>query len=386
MLKPTSPLLFAVIAFIVGLNLRPILASVGPLFSVLQREAGLTATQFSLLTTLPVAMMGLAALCGPWLLARIGAVRGIMLGLFILLVACSLRGFSTSLTGLMGTALLGGASIGTIQALMPALIKKAYTQTASTIMSLFSTGIMAGAAVAAASAEPLFSWLTLKPALAMAGVLALLALTLWLPLVKQPQGEQTAHESVTLSSSRTGLLLLFFGVGTGAYTLVLAWLPPLYIQAGWSARSSGYMLAWLTLTEVAAGFAVSALIGKFPDRRVPLITVLLLLLAGLLCLVFSPGTTPVLSTLLLGIGIGALFPLSLIVTFDHARTPAQAGKLLSKVQGGGYMIAALMPLVAGIVRDSSVSLTSAWLVMSAGVVLLIAIAFTFKPAVNVQAR
>ena len=386
MLKRTSPLLFAVIAFIVGLNLRPILASVGPLFSVLQREAGLTATQFSLLTTLPVAMMGLAALCGPWLLARIGAVRGIMLGLFILLVACSLRGFSTSLTGLMGTALLGGASIGTIQALMPALIKKAYTQTASTIMSLFSTGIMAGAAVAAASAEPLFSWLTLKPALAMAGVLALLALMLWLPLVKQPQGEQTAHESVTLSSSRTGLLLLFFGVGTGAYTLVLAWLPPLYIQAGWSARSSGYMLAWLTLTEVAAGFAVSALIGKFPDRRVPLITVLLLLLAGLLCLVFSPGTTPVLSTLLLGIGIGALFPLSLIVTFDHARTPAQAGKLLSKVQGGGYMIAALMPLVAGIVRDTSVSLTSAWLVMSAGVVLLIAIAFTFKPAVNVQAR
>jgi len=386
MLKRTSPLLFAIIAFIVGLNLRPILASVGPLFSVLQREAGLTATQFSLLTTLPVAMMGLAALCGPWLLARIGAVRGIMLGLFILLVACSLRGFSTSLTGLMGTALLGGASIGTIQALMPALIKKAYTQTASTIMSLFSTGIMAGAAVAAASAEPLFSWLTLKPALAMAGVLALRALMVWLRLVKQPQGEQTAHESVTLSSSRTGLLLLFFGVGTGAYTLVLAWLPPLYIQAGWSARSSGYMLAWLTLTEVAAGFAVSALIGKFPDRRVPLITVLLLLLAGLLCLVFSPGTTPVLSTLLLGIGIGALFPLSLIVTFDHARTPAQAGKLLSKVQGGGYMIAALMPLVAGIVRDSSVSLNSAWLVMSAGVVLLIAIAFTFKPAVNVQAR
>ncbi|MCU6383811.1 MFS transporter [Enterobacter quasiroggenkampii] len=386
MLKRTSPLLFAVIAFIVGLNLRPILASVGPLFSVLQREAGLTATQFSLLTTLPVAMMGLAALCGPWLLARIGAVRGIMLGLFILLVACSLRGFSTSLTGLMGTALLGGASIGTIQALMPALIKKAYTQTASTIMSLFSTGIMAGAAVAAASAEPLFSWLSLKPALAMAGVLALLALMLWLPLVKQPQGEQTAHEPVTLSSSRTGLLLLFFGVGTGAYTLVLAWLPPLYIQAGWSARSSGYMLAWLTLTEVAAGFAVSALIGKFPDRRVPLITVLLLLLAGLLCLVFSPGTTPVLSTLLLGIGIGALFPLSLIVTFDHARTPAQAGKLLSKVQGGGYMIAALMPLVAGIVRDSSVSLTSAWLVMSAGVVLLIVIAFTFKPTANVQAR
>jgi CP family cyanate transporter-like MFS transporter len=386
LLKRTSPLLFAVIAFIVGLNLRPILASVGPLFSVLQREAGLTATQFSLLTSLPVAMMGLAALCGPWLLARVGAVRGIMFGLLILLVACLLRGFSASPASLMGTALLGGASIGTIQALMPALIKKEYAQMASTVMSLFSTGIMAGAAVAAASAEPLFSWLTLKPALAMAGLLALLALILWLTLVKHPQEEKTAHETVTLSSSRTGLLLLFFGVGTGAYTLVLAWLPPFYIQAGWSARSSGYMLAWLTLTEVVAGFAVSALIGKFPDRRVPLIAVLLLLLAGLLCLVFAPGTTPVLSTLLLGTGIGALFPLSLIVTFDHARTPAQAGKLLSKVQGGGYMIAALMPLIAGVVSDSAVSLTSAWLVMSAGVILLIVIALKFKPVVKAQVR
>ncbi|CAM7787761.1 MULTISPECIES: MFS transporter [Enterobacter] len=385
-MKRTPPVLFAIIAFIVGLNLRPILASVGPLFPVLQREAGLTATQFSLLTTLPVAMMGLAALCGPRLLAGVGAIRGIMLGLFILLVACFLRGFSASPESLMGTALLGGASIGMIQALMPALIKKEYTQTASTIMSLFSTGIMAGAAVAAASAEPLFSWLTLKPALAVAGLLALLALILWLTLVKHPQEEQAARETVTLSSSRTGLLLLFFGIGTGAYTLVLAWLPPLYIQAGWSARSSGYMLAWLTLTEVAAGFAVSALIGKFPDRRVPLLAVLSLLLAGLLCLVFSPGTTPVLSTLLLGIGIGALFPLSLIVTFDHARTPAEAGKLLARVQGGGYTIAALMPLIAGIVRDSSLSLTSAWLVMSAGVVLLMVIALRFKPVENVHVR
>ncbi|EJC1152007.1 MFS transporter [Cronobacter sakazakii] len=374
-----SPFIFAIIAFIVGLNLRPILASIGPLFTVLQREAGLSATAFSLLTTLPVAMMGVAALSGPWLLASVGAVRGIMAALMILLLACLVRGFTASLTGLMITALAGGTSIGIIQALMPALIKKAYATSASTFMSLFSTGIMAGAAMAAASAEPLFSRVGLKPALASAGALVLLALVLWFALVRHCQAEETVSAPVSVSSSRTWLLLLFFGIGTGAYTLVLAWLPPLYIQAGWSARHSGYMLAWLTLTEVVAGFVVSALIHRFPDRRFPLIVVLLVLLAGLLCLVFSPGTTPVLSTLLLGTGIGALFPLSLIVTFDHACTPAEAGKLLSSVQGGGYMIAALMPLIAGIVRDSHVSLTAAWLVMSAGVVVLMLMATAFKP-------
>nr|WP_284000436.1 MFS transporter [Cronobacter malonaticus]MDK1177104.1 MFS transporter [Cronobacter malonaticus] len=374
-----SPFIFAIIAFIVGLNLRPILASIGPLFTVLQREAGLSATAFSLLTTLPVAMMGVAALSGPWLLANVGAVRGIMAALVILLLACLVRGFTATLTGLMITALAGGTSIGIIQALMPALIKKAYATSASTFMSLFSTGIMAGGAMAAASAEPLFARVGLKPALASAGALALLALVLWFALVRHRQAQETVSAPVSVSSSRTWLLLLFFGIGTGAYTLVLAWLPPLYIQAGWSARHSGYMLAWLTLTEVVAGFVVSALIHRFPDRRFPLIVVLLVLLAGLLCLVFSPGTTPILSTLLLGTGIGALFPLSLIVTFDHARTPAEAGKLLSKVQGGGYMIAALMPLIAGIVRDSNVPLTAAWLVMSAGVVVLMLMATAFKP-------
>ncbi|ELY2765738.1 MFS transporter [Cronobacter malonaticus] len=374
-----SPFIFAIIAFIVGLNLRPILASIGPLFTVLQREAGLSATAFSLLTTLPVAMMGVAALSGPWLLANVGAVRGIMAALVILLLACLVRGFTATLTGLMITALTGGTSIGIIQALMPALIKKAYATSASTFMSLFSTGIMAGAAMAAASAEPLFARVGLKPALASAGALALLALVLWFALVRHRQAQETVSAPVSVSSSRTWLLLLFFGIGTGAYTLVLAWLPPLYIQAGWSARHSGYMLAWLTLTEVVAGFVVSALIHRFPDRRFPLIVVLLVLLAGLLCLVFSPGTTPVLSTLLLGTGIGALFPLSLIVTFDHARTSAEAGKLLSKVQGGGYMIAALMPLIAGIVRDSNVPLTAAWLVMSAGVVVLMLMVTAFKP-------
>ena len=40
-----------------------------------------------------------------------------------------------------------------------------------------------------------------------------------------------------------------------------------------------------------------------------------------------------------------------------------------------------MPLLAGIVRDSTVSLTSAWLVMSAGVVVMIFIAINFKPVV-----
>jgi cyanate permease len=52
-----------------------------------------------------------------------------------------------------------------------------------------------------------------------------------------------------------------------------------------------------------------------------------------------------------GLGIGSLFPLSLIVTLDHADDPARAGRLTAFVQGGGYIIASIMPFVAGWMRS-----------------------------------
>src|SRR5690554_7576849 len=57
--------LVAVLALLIGLNLRPIMAAVGPLLDVLQQDLGLSSTQASLLTTLPVLLMGICALGGP---------------------------------------------------------------------------------------------------------------------------------------------------------------------------------------------------------------------------------------------------------------------------------------------------------------------------------
>jgi CP family cyanate transporter-like MFS transporter len=365
---------------LVGLNLRPLMAAVGPLLPLLQRQEQLTGTTISLLTTLPVLMMGMIALASGKVLSRIGYARGIAVGLGIITFACVFRGFYTSGGVLMATALAGGMGIGLVQAAMPALIKRRSARHTGTLMALFSTGIMGGAALAAATAEPLSVSLGLNYALGLAALPAALAFIIWFAAEKnQPQAATQPVQS-TYSTSRAWLLLAFFGIGTGAYTLVLVWLPPFYIEQGWSARNSGFLLAALTLTEVVSGFIVSAVIHRFTDRRAPLLLVLLMILAGLLCLVFFGGKAAILSTLLLGLGIGALFPLSLIVTFDHAKTPEEAGKLLSFVQGGGYIIAATMPLIAGMVLDSTASLNTAWMLMSGGIVLLMILSRRFRPA------
>ena len=48
----------------VALNLRPVMAGVGPLLDQIGAATGLTNTQASLLTTIPVAVIGLCALLG----------------------------------------------------------------------------------------------------------------------------------------------------------------------------------------------------------------------------------------------------------------------------------------------------------------------------------
>jgi CP family cyanate transporter-like MFS transporter len=128
-------------------------------------------------------------------------------------------------------------------------------------------------------------------------------------------------------------------------------LPPFYVELGCTADVAGYLLAGLAVMEVLAGLIVSAVINRFPDRRGLLAASLLAILGGLGCLIAMPLTLP--AMVLLGLGIGSLFPLSLIVTLDHADDPARAGRLTAFVQGGGYLIASIMPFAAGWMRSRS---------------------------------
>ncbi|WJV64102.1 MFS transporter [Pectobacteriaceae bacterium CE70] len=375
-----SQLFIVITIVLLGLNLRPVLAGIGPLLDQIQAATGLSDGEAGLLTTLPVFAMGCCALSGGWLQARLGEYRGITLGISIIAVACILRWWFTTRTGLLITAALAGIGIALIQALIPSFIKHFFSQQSSTLMGIYTTAIMAGAAIAASSVSPLSGVIGWSGALAFWGILALIAALAWRRMSSLPK-PVTGGNTVSFLrlTPRAWSLMIFFGVGTAAYTLVLAWLPPYYTKLGWSASQSGFLLGGLTLTEVVAGLLVSSSINYFPDRRRLLIPVLLLLLLGMLGLIFAPVLLAFPIMILLGLGIGALFPLSLIIALDNVDIPQQAGALMGFVQGGGYIIASLMPLVAGFIRQHSTGLEQAWVIMTAGVIVLMLMALRFGP-------
>ncbi|HTO32243.1 MAG TPA: MFS transporter [Pararhizobium sp.] len=375
-------LMVAVVA--VSLNLRPAIAAIGPLTGLILDTTGMGSTGIGLLTMLPVFLMGVGAMSVRLLRKALGEKFGIGCGAFILAAACVSRVWFDGGIGLLATAAGAGVGISIVQALAPSFIKRNFAENTGRAIGLFSTGIVSGAAIAAASAAGLadrFGW---APALALWAVPALLALAIWSVASRAAASEAPASSLPVETPAfwrnpRSWSLLVFFGIGTGAFMLVMAWLPPFYVERGQSPQTAGYLLAGLTFVEALTALGLAAFIHHFPDRRGPLVTCLVLVLAGLACLLIEPLMLAVPAVLLLGAGIGILFPLSIIVAIDHVRNPTIAGDFTAFVQGGGYIIASLVPLMAGALRDVFADLSQAWMLMAIGIVGLILLALRYSP-------
>ena len=378
--RPAVWLMLAVV--LVALNLRPSMAAIGPLLSGIRADIPLSFSLASLLTMLPVMAMGLAMFFGLAVSRRLGEHRTVVWSLLIIAVATASRLFLDSAVELILSAVLAGIGIALIQALMPVLIKSRFGDNVSLFMGLYVTSIMGGAAIAASFAPLVMartaSW---RIGLAIWAALAVAALLFWYAqrsALPAPAASSQVR-STFVGNARAWLLAIFFGLGTASYTCVLAWLAPYYVEQGWSEQEAGLLLGFLTAMEVVSGLLTPALANRSRDKRLVLVTLLSLIVAGFVGLILRPFALSLLWTSLLGLGIGGLFPMSLIVCLDHLDNPQRAGGLTAFVQGIGYLIAGISPLLAGLIRDLSGSFEWAWWSLTAVMLVMILMVLRLDP-------
>lgn len=367
---------------LVALNLRPSMAAVGPLLSAIRGDIPLSFSLASLLTMLPVMAMGMAMFVGLSVSQWLGEQRTVQVSLLIIGLATVSRLFLDSAAELILSAVLAGVGIALIQALMPALIKSRFSDNVSVCMGLYVTSIMGGAALAASFAPLVMtrtgSWRT---GLAVWAILALVALLFWFGQrsAMPARPAQVQRNRSFFTHSRAWLLAIFFGLGTASYTCVLAWLAPYYVEKGWSEQNAGLLLGFLTAMEVLSGLLTPAIANRSRDRRLVLVVLLVLIMAGFCGLIVCPRHLSLLWPCLLGLGIGGLFPMSLIVSLDHLDNPQRAGGLTAFVQGIGYLIAGLSPLIAGMIRDQLGSFEWAWWSLTGVMALMMLMVLRFNP-------
>lgn len=347
---------------LIAANLRPALASVGPLVADIRATTGLSNTALGLLTTLPLIAFGVVSAFTAVLTRRLGIERTLGCAMALLCIGLLVRSSASATLLFTGTAMLGVAiALGNV--LLPALVKRDFPERSGSMTSLYSSAMGGGATIAAAASVPLAGALGWRGSLAVWAGFAALALVVWLPQLRSrtlPPPRGTIADSLR-DLGRSPLawsVALFMGLQSLTFYVVLAWLPDLLQSRGMGMAEAGWMLA----ASQAAGIGGSAVVplwaGRMRDQRR---IIWILAVAEVLALIglLAPAVELVLVWVsLLGFVLGGTFGLSLLFLIVRAADSATAGELSGMAQSIGYLVAAVGPALLGALHD----LTRGWTV------------------------
>ena len=390
-------MLWLAVVVLITINLRPFLTAPGPLAHTIQQATGMNLRSFSWLTLLPMVLMGIGGWLAPSALLRLGARTAICGSLMLIALGCALRLLPTGdATGtlLIATAGLCGAGVALVQSILPGLIKRQSPHNVATMMGLYSAALMGGGALSAQLSPFAMQWgLSWQQSLAIWAIPVMLALPLaWhaLSLMRdqKPSAKSLPPPTTAPASSDTGwllrrrrtwLLLISFGLMNGGYASTVAWLAPFYQTHGWTATQSGSLLAILSIAQAVSALTMPALARRNVDRRLWVMLALVLQVTGFTGLAMWPDAMPTLNAIILGLGLGGCFSLFMLVALDHLPSPTQAGALNALMQGGGFILAALAPLVLAQLQQWSGNWGAGWLYQAGVAALVLTLVSQFNP-------
>ncbi|MFG1920415.1 CynX/NimT family MFS transporter [Cryptosporangium sp. NPDC048952] len=358
---------------LVAANLRPALASVGPVLSDIRVDLGLSGTGASLLTSLPVICLGAIAAFAPVLSRRWGSERVIAMVVAVIAVGLVLRVTDGRVALFLGSIVVAGA-IAIANVLIPAVIKRDFAGHTGTMTGVYTMSLSGAAAVAAGATVPLSDatdqgWRGGLAFWAIPAAVAFIVWTLlvWVPARRNPTIAPPPGASGSLLRDRLAwYITLYFGLQSLSFYSVLSWLPSIYRDEGYDPATAGLLLSISAFVQIPVSLVLPPFASRAADQRLHTLACTIATIAGLAGVMVAPSGAPYLWVVLLGIGQGGSFGLGLLLFSLRTRTTAATARLSAQAQTVGYLLAAMGPLLVGAVHD----VTDSW---SVPVGLLIAL-------------
>src|SRR5262249_13962099 len=141
--------------WLAGAGLRVTPLAVPPVIPLIHDDLGLSETQIGILTGLPSLLFALAAVPGSLLIARLGAMSALVIGLIVNGIRAGLRGAAPNTAWLYAATILMGAGIAVAQPAMPSLVRAWLPNRVGLATATYSNGYVIGATLAVAFTIPL---------------------------------------------------------------------------------------------------------------------------------------------------------------------------------------------------------------------------------------
>ncbi|HVT65519.1 MAG TPA: MFS transporter [Mycobacteriales bacterium] len=346
---------------VVALNLRLVIASLGPELDRVRDGLGLSDTATSVLTALPVFVFGILALAGPWVSHKLGLRRSILLVLALLVGGSALRIGPDGFTLFAGT-LLAATGIAIANVLMPMVARREFPTRTGLILGLTTTATIGSVALAAGLTVPIANALGSgwRGGLGVWAALTGLTLLIWLPFALQEherdQGAPPHLSRAMLRSPLAWMITLFFGLQSLNVYVVVNWLPSIYRDHGYSHSAAGGLLALLNLVQLPVALVVPSIASRMRSQHLIVVGVIVCSAVAFVGILVSPTRPTVLWLIVLGLAQGAAFPLCLSFVVLRAGSNAETAQLSTMMQAIGYVIAGIGPLVFGAIHAA----TNSW--------------------------
>jgi CP family cyanate transporter-like MFS transporter len=373
--KRSGPgLLLVAGVLLLALNLRPSVTSVPSILHEIGRQLGYSSVVLTVVTTIPVlCFAAVSPFAGRWG-RRWGDERALALAIAAVALGELLRAVVPGLGFFPGTVLASGG-IAVLNVLLSSLVKRRAPEHAAPLLGAYLALLYLGAMIGSGISVPLYDLhhsVTLP--LGVWVIPAALAALVWIPQVKSRTRPAASERAEALRLRRSPLawsITAFMGLQSLTYYGTLSILPELYRSRGLSPSTAGLVNTMLSVGGLITAVLAPVLVARFDVARPLLIGAAgasLVATAG--PLVFPLGAALPLA-FVLGLGQGVALALALYFIMARAATPAVAGALSSMAQGGGYLIAAVGPLAAGLLHTWTGSWTSSIVLLGALTLILL---------------
>ncbi|WP_409423095.1 MFS transporter [Pseudaeromonas sp. ZJS20] len=363
---------------LLAMNLRSPLTAVPPVLESMRADLALGPALCGLLTSIPVLCFGLLTPLAAWVIGWLGIQRSIYLTLGGAALGLMIRPFAGVPGLLAGTLLIGAAlAVGNIVSLM--VIARDFMARRHGVTGLYTTAINLGTMLTSSLTAPMALWWGWQGALLAWVWLPLLAWALWWWVGRHDADRPVPSQSVAQSARESGwlrrplvwLLALAFVIHLFLYYALTAWLPSYLMQAAdMSATRAGLVAASFQILSLLGAFGVPWLAHRV---RLPWLLALmgLMWVLALLGLLLFPTHWAGWS-LLGGIAQGGCFVVIFMLIMTHAQDLDDNRRINALVQGCGYSLASLGPVVLGQLHAVSGRWQPGWLLLLGMALVLVA--------------
>ncbi|MFJ6210346.1 CynX/NimT family MFS transporter [Lysinibacillus sp. NPDC092081] len=350
-----TTLLLVIGVICIASTLRMPLTVVGPIISFIREDLGISNVLAGFLTTIPLLAFAIISPFAPIVARKFGLELTLFLSTILLAVGIVLRSLGTTSLLVFGTMLIGIAiSFGNV--LIPGLLKLKFPYHVGLLMAFFTMSMNLTAGLGAGISYPIanssFGW---QGALAIAFVLVVLTILIWIPQLKfnkpEPTVETTKERTALWKSPVSWAVAGAMGFQSLLFYTTAAWIPEIYIAQGLAADRAGWMFSIMQFSQVPMALAVPIIASKMTSQRPLVLMFTVFYLVGFIGVVMEWTSLAVLWMVLLGLAGGASFSLAMMFFTLRTRTAFEAADLSGFAQSLGYLLAAIGPILFGYLHD-----------------------------------